>query len=451
MARSDILTHFSGDARPQQTEALREIQARWREADVFLVRAPVACGKSRIADCVTRWQGAGAIITPTNNLVAQYCRDFPDLATIGHRSDYSAEDWAVAKASFAAAPRVLCNYFTYLAHRNYRRVLVADEAHRLIPTLQDQEAIRLWDHEFKIPDWVQTTTDLQAWAEQGAQESAKLSRLADRLASHPNTFTVDVSWDTWRGKTERVWTLRPLTPRLNRPILWPSKVKKLVLMSATMHPSDCWELGLETRRIAVIEVGSPIPPERRPIVYAPAARPSYGRTAEAVPLLAAKIQSLAARHATERGIVHTTYALAAQLRDTDLGRDQRYVWHTPQNAGAVYHHWLRSGGNEILVASGMAEGLDLAGDLARWQVHTKIQYPSKADPAVLAKLAVRPEWFVWEAAKDLQQAVGRVCRGPEDYGVSYIITSEFPDLYRQGQRLGMWPQCFVEALQTEGV
>jgi Rad3-related DNA helicase len=377
--------------------------------------------------------------------------DFPDLATIKHRNDYqSVRAWAEAKRAFAAAPRFVANYYTYLAHRNYRNLMVFDEAHRLVPTLQDQEAIKLWDHDYQIPEWVRTTTELQAWAAQFPKD-AKLSRLSARLASHPDTYCVDVGWDAWRGRTERVWTLRPLTPRLNRPILWPSKVRKLVLMSATMHAQDCWELGLETRRIVTIDVGSPIPPKQRPVVYCPAARPSFGRTDVAVPLLVAKIKDLAARHAGQKGVVHTTYNLAAQLKAAGLGDDPRFWWHTPQTAGQVYQSWLRNPRDAVLVASGMSEGLDLVGDRAGWQVHTKIAYPSKADPAVLAKLAIQPDWFVWQAARDLQQAVGRVCRGPEDYGVSYIITEEFPDLFRQATKLGMWSPSFVAALETEGV
>jgi Rad3-related DNA helicase len=450
LAKSDILTHFAGTPRPEQTEALREIQARWREADVFLVRGPVGCGKSLIADCLTRWTGQGGIVAPTNNLVSQYARDIPDLATIRHRADYAKpEDWVAAKAAFAAAPRFVGNYFTYLAHRNYRRVMVFDEAHRLIPTLQDQEAVRLWDHEYKVPDWVRTTTDLQAWAEQGAQNDARLSKLADRLATHPDTFTVDVSWERWRGRVERCWTLRPLTPRLNRPVLWPAKVKKLVLMSATLYPEDLWDLGLETRRVAVIQVGSPIPARQRPVVYAPCANPAFHNRAAAIPALRAQIERLASRHAGVRGFVHTTYQIAAELKSAGLV-GTRWWYHTPQDAGARYAEWLRAGGDGVFVGCGMSEGLDLAGDLARWQVVTKVGYPSKADPAVLAKLQVRPDWYVTTAVRELEQAVGRVCRGPDDWGVTYIITEEFPNLYRRGQALGLWSPSFVASLDTEG-
>jgi Rad3-related DNA helicase len=450
-SRSDILSYFQGTPRPQQTEALREIQARWREADVFLVRAPVATGKSRMAACVTAWAGAGGIVTPTNNLVAQYAADFPDLATIGLRSSYgNSSDWAEAKAAFHAAPRFVANYFTYLAHRNYRRVMVFDEAHRLVPTLQDQEAIRLWDHEYKVPDWVTTTTDLQAWAEDGAGSDPKLSRLADRLASHPDTYCVDVGWDSWRGRTERCWTLRPLTPRLNRPLLWPNKVKKLILMSATLYPEDLWELGLETRRVATIQVGSPIPPERRPVVYNPCYNPSFATRAAEIPALKARIEALAERHRGERGFVHTTYAIAAELAAAGLGSHPRFWFHTPQNASARYHQWLRAGADGVFVGCGMSEGLDLAGDLARWQVITKVGYPSKADPAVLAKMAVRPDWYTTTAVREFEQAVGRVCRGPDDYGVTYVLTEEFPNLWRRGQQLGLWSPSLVPALNTEG-
>jgi Rad3-related DNA helicase len=276
--------------------------------------------------------------------------------------------------------------------------------------------------------------------------------LAARLASHPDTYCVDVGWDRWRGRDRRVWTLRPLTPRGNRPVFWPAKVRKLVLMSATLYPEDLWDLGLDTRRCAFVSVGSPIPPGRRPVVYVPAGNPAWGSREAAIPRLEAQILRLAARHQGQRGFVHTTYALAAALQSTSLGRDVRFRFHTPSTAGAEYHKWLAdTTPGAVFVGCGMAEGLDLAGDRARWQVVTKIGYPSKSDPAVLAKMAVRPDWYVTTAVREFEQAVGRVCRGPEDCGVTYVTTEEWPNLFRRGQQLGLWSPGLVASLDAEGV
>lgn len=427
---------------------------------MFVVRAPVGTGKSKLAQAIGAALAADgkrtAILAPTENLVRQYAATCPELVTIGHKGSYPLADWAAAKARFAAGPTTVANYYTYLAHRAYAPCVVFDEAHRLVGALQEMETIKLWEHEYAVPEWVRTTTDLHAWAA-SAPGDDKLCRLATRLASRPDTYTVDVGWDAWRGQTRRVLTLRPLTPRLNRPVFWPRQVRKLVLMSATLHSEDLWDLGLESRRVAVVEVGSPIPPERRPVVYRPIARPGFGADATQIPRLEAGIAAVAAENPGARGLVHTTYAIAAELKSGALGGHPRFHWHTPATAQSALAGWLRGadrpGDDRILVASGMSEGLDLVGDLARWQVVTKIGYPSKADPAVLAKLALRPDWYSWVAARELQQAVGRVCRGPEDYGVTYILDGAFPDLYRRtggGVDASVWPTSFTAALTTFG-
>lgn len=161
--------------------------------------------------------------------------------------------------------------------------------------------------------------------------------------------------------------------------------------------------------------------------------------------MAARLKQLAARHANERGVIHTTYALAEKLK-AHLGDDPRYRWHTPFTRESVYRQWRREGGNAILVACGMTEGIDLPGDLARWQCITKVMYPDLTDPAVAAKQALRPDWYVWSAARDLQQAVGRTSRGPGDYSMTYVLDNSFAMLYSRHRDL--FPRAFQDALHT---
>ena len=144
--------------------------------------------------------------------------------------------------------------------------------------------------------------------------------------------------------------------------------------------------------------------------------------------------------------MHATYGMAAQLRTyvqsvagTPLGSylASRLVYHDRSDKQLRYQEWRASSpsAGKVLVASGMYEGVDLAGDAARWQVLTKVPWPSLGDVAIKYQAEQDPEWYAWAAAKLVVQACGRVCRGPEDYGVTYIldrsvhrILEEIPDL-----------------------
>jgi hypothetical protein len=419
-----------------------------READVLVIRAPVAAGKSRLAHALARWAGGGTILTPTNNLVAQYLDTWPSLATV-HRADSQTRGaFDAQRAALRGAPLRVLNYYSYLAHRAYSRTVLVDEAHRLVPTLQGMETVTLWRHLIPWPDWVRTSTDLLVWARAEADTHPRIAKLAAKLAQHPDTYTLEVGVDTYRGHERECLRLLPLTPRHNRPILWPAhSVRKLVFLSATFHPEDLYDLGLEGRRVRIVEAPSEIPADRRPVVYAPVGSMARGASDTTLPRLEAKLRELLGRHAGQRGVVHVTYALAERLRAGPLGRDPRLVWHTPATASRVLRTWLAGAGRDdrVLVAAGMTEGLDLVGDRARWQVVCKLLYPNLADTTVAAKARARPLWYSWTAARDLQQAVGRVCRGPDDYGVTYVLTSEFGDLWSRHRDL--FVPSFAEALR----
>jgi Rad3-related DNA helicase len=80
---------------------------------------------------------------------------------------------------------------------------------------------------------------------------------------------------------------------------------------------------------------------------------------------------------------------------------------------------------KILIGAGITEGLDLKDDLARFAVLAKIAWPSLEDVATARKCEEDPDWFAYQAARQVMQAAGRVCRGPNDFGATYIVDSSF--------------------------
>jgi len=101
----------------------------------------------------------------------------------------------------------------------------------------------------------------------------------------------------------------------------------------------------------------------------------------------------------------------------------------------------------ILVASGMYEGIDLVGDLGRFQIIAKIPWASLGNPAMKHLSVLDPDYYLWDCMKTTIQACGRICRTPEDFGASYILDSSFRRLIRQG--IGQCPEWFLEALDQQ--
>lgn len=150
-------------------------------------------------------------------------------------------------------------------------------------------------------------------------------------------------------------------------------------------------------------------------------------------------------HNREKGLVHATYKQADIMRKHL--KSNRFIFHTPENKKEKYKEFLESSPSlgKILVASGMYEGLDLPEDLGRWQVIAKIPWPSLGDPSVAYKAKEDEEWYEWQTLKDVIQACGRICRTPQDWGVSYILDGSFARL----EKSVLVPKWFREAFDKE--
>jgi len=435
MKDSCILKSFKGTPRPQQVQALLEVERSWDSHDVFVLRLPVAAGKSRVLKAIADWAGGGALLTPTNMLVQQYKEEWPELLSVRKRDSFpNSQAWSRHVGELKRSPLLLANYYSYLALKAYKKVALFDEAHNLVKFLQDKEELKVWEHP---PSWVHSTADLASWA-----ESSGHSKLARALAKDPEGYIVRFSAELYRGKRKPCLKVIPLTPAENAPILWPSSVKKIVLASATLSEEDIKDLGLDNRKVRYIDSGSPIHPDRRPVLFRPAAVLSReGQQLGGVEDLAKALLALADKHPGEKGLVHVTYALGRSLRPL---LDGRFLGHDQGNKEQVFQAWQASKGG-ILLGAGLTEGIDLAGDKANWQVVSKVLFPNLSDPAIFAKAQARPKWYLWAAIRDLLQATGRVCRTPEDYGVTYVLDSAFKGLYNRNPEL--FPGWFKGALR----
>jgi ATP-dependent DNA helicase DinG len=149
----------------------------------------------------------------------------------------------------------------------------------------------------------------------------------------------------------------------------------------------------------------------------------------------------------EKGLIHThSYQVLRFLcAHWPAHHRHRLVFHA--NAGdrewALETH-QRHQDNSVLLTPSMTEGIDLAGDLARWQVIVKVPYPFLGDPQVAARRDLDPAWYEWRTALRLVQAYGRVVRGPEDFATTYVLDANFRQwLRRVAPRLPTW---FSEAI-----
>jgi len=443
---TDIMDYFPYDTpRPSQIKLLKWVEANWNFYDLMVFQAPVAFGKSVCAITIGRWSNevhstSTGISTPTNILVKQYTSEFKDLVQLKSKSQFASGDlYKQAKDDFKNAPMKIMNNYTLLAARAYSSVQTFDEANELVPMLQDFEGVKFWEHVDGFPP-VTTVFDLMLWL--AGQKGTKYAKALKLLEKKPEDYTVSIEEAFYRGKIQGCLRIYPLTPRNNKPILWPpSKVKKLLLMSATINKPDVVDLGLNNRRVGIIEVPSDIPPERRPFIYKPQGSMSHTNWPTTIDSVIGFMKQ-AHNFYKGRGFIHTTYALKDQL--LERVPEHVVVGHGYHNKMELLNKWMYSDDRRTFIGCGLTTGLNLKGDSFKWQAITKCPFPDLGDIAVAAKAKNNPEWYAWETIKQIVQAYGRICRSPDDHGVTYMLDSDFERLYTGYNEL--FPQWFKDAV-----
>jgi Rad3-related DNA helicase len=328
-------------------------------------------------------------------------------------------------------------------NHNYQSpTMIIDEGHNAIPFISDMSAERLWKAKWDYPRTIRTEADILDWLEQQRLTGRKkLSEVIKSMRSDNPSYVFERTTEPYRGVEQELIKARPVTVRNYKPILWPWFVRKVVILSATFNYKDIEELGLDRRRVKYIRTQSPIPPSSRPVVYSPIGSMAIKDQDKTLPKAAARLRGMLDQYLS-KGVIHCTYGVAAKLRE-HLDHP-RLIWHDRSNKRDQYQKFLDDTEGGVLVACGLAEGIDLPKDLGRWQVILKIPFPSLADTAISIKMREDIEWYHWETTRAILQASGRICRTPTDFGLTVILDSAFYQMYQKHPYL--FPQWFSEGL-----
>lgn len=487
---TDFLAHFPYEkARDIQARVLDVLSREWEHYDVFVVSAPTAFGKTALSRTIMEALGSVSVVTPTNQLVTQFQAEFPDTATLARLDSYRCEEWqrpcsmtraklqtfckgcacgkAMAVAKYRGGPGIY-NYHIYLAQKLYRDTLVVDEAHNLLPFIRERMAARIWQHDYHYPDNMYSADQIRGWIEtlSPTRRRHKKIQMLWQAVAHPQPEYIPQRGTesfngkgTLRGHPEDRDCLKILPvdisgapaffwPGLGRRVPGAGVVRKVVLMSATIGRKDIEALGLGgagRARVLYVSAESPIAASRRPIISVGLVGVNRYNIDSAAQTIARYIEDVVLpQHTGQKGVIHASYQLAGLLRSHLLG--DRYLFHSRENKSRIYEEFRSTDATsgKILIASGMYEGVDLPGDLGRWQVIAKVPWESLGSPAIRYQADKDPEWYAWNTLRTLIQACGRICRTEEDYGVTLILDASVDKLLTEYQHL--LPPWYQDAL-----
>lgn len=481
-----FLKHFPKGMSPrkEQTRILdKELPQEWDAHDVIIINVPVAGGKSIIAKTISNVLNKErdetvALCTPTVILQDQYVEEFTELPSLKGQARYKCKSggscadtadeeerhcvgcpYVKAKQEAEEAPTAVYNLHSYLYADDAKDIAILDEAHNSISSLRELYTFKFWAHIDNYPESMRTHGDVVIWLEHVLEVTSnkissmkdkaelrllkryanKLKLLRDGLKKSPGDFYYQYDKQFYKNVMKDCLVIVPINLKY-----FFNKLKtanKLILMSATFNSLDARELGLSDKKVLFIEAESEISPRNRPILMLPCYKANYENKKIMLPILAQYLEKLADKH-KNKGLIHITYDMIEPLKLL-LEHNPRFIWHTKLNKDKQFKEFKKSK-DSILMAAGMAEGVDLKGDEFSWQVITKVQFPSLGDGFVKYMQGSNKKWYTWQTVKTIIQQSGRICRTPTDYGITYILDSNFIGLY-YGYGKEFFPKYFKDA------
>lgn len=479
---------FDGSGRPPrpvQVEILSWLAQNWQSADFIAPICPTGAGKTAISRAIQIEFPEAIILCPENQLVHQGVRAYPEINHFIGKEHYRCHaappfscevrqnkskvacqncPHSEARARALGGVPTVANTHSFALLRFLDgyvrpRVIILDEAHRILDNLRQFSVISFSRNKWKWPSkaahsehafvtWMRSEIyQLKLALKQapmdllpGKRKTLKtLKRILDNFRSAPQDFAI-----AYRFENEREYLdVKPvrLPPSLVSSFFGGSKV---ILLSATLLPADVAELAGD-RSYLIADFPSPIPVERRPIYYQPV---NYRMNFETPPKrIAASIEEILAGYGDNlpNTIIHVTFDLSAKL-SPHLKR--KHHVNTRDNKPEILARFKAEGG--IFLAAGFAEGVDLIGDLARVNIIPKLLIPNFRDTFIEKRrgLPGGTRWLNEQVMKTVVQQAGRTTRDATDYSETWILDPNFSRFY--GAVASSLPAFFKDAIHWNG-
>lgn len=271
----------------------------------------------------------------------------------------------------------------------------------------------------------------------------------DLNANQDNFIVQDPEFDR-QGQLAKV-SVVPLDVSKYVPDLFDSDIQ--VFMSATID-RDNFARIMGIPECGYIDVPiSPFPVSSRRVNFLDVARLSSKSPESDELRVAAMIDSMMSTHQNSRGLILTSsrarcHRLRDRLSPGQAGRIE--IAHSVNEDQTTIEEVLSVHAdtpNGVLLSSSLWQGIDLKGDLSRFQIIEKCPYPSLGDSRVAAKNDADRRWYVYQTIVKLLQGLGRSVRDHDDHAVTYVMDGSVRDLLERNRR--MVPAAFHDVLYAE--
>lgn len=285
---------------------------------------------------------------------------------------------------------------------------------------------------------------------------ARLERISasiKEMSQNPSNFVVGRA-DAWPDGRFRSVSARPvdISKYVGDFVITPHQM----FMSATIDKgSFCENTGIPADEVAVVDAPrSPFPPEARRVEFADVRSLSSRSSEQDRAAVIGAIDRIMSEHAGERGLVLTSSVswcrqIAAGLSADNAARAR--ICHSKNPDGRTQDQVMDEHAGtpgSVLLSSSLWEGVDLKGDLSRFQIIAKAPYPSLSERRVAVKMRRFPRWYASQTLTKILQGMGRSVRGEGDWAVTYVLDEAAHRVILRG--VDMVPRAYYDALGLSG-
>lgn len=259
--------------------------------------------------------------------------------------------------------------------------------------------------------------------------------------THPTFLETQFEWIVALSETE--FKLVPLSTRthLTHKHMF-SKAHQHIHMSATICGFEEYidNLYINPTDSVYIEAPNPIPAANRPIFLKDNIHVNRDTL---IGDLIAVVDKIIANQ-TGNGVIHTvSFKLANDIAKHSKYKKRMLV----SNNRREILQALTTHKDKIILSPSIETGYDFKGDLARWQIIAKIPFLNLGDLYTIERKNISNAWYIRETILRFIQSSGRVCRGVNDYGETYVIDKNAFRLITQNKHV--FPKWFMESIRLE--
>lgn len=219
----------------------------------------------------------------------------------------------------------------------------------------------------------------------------------------------------------------------------------VILLSATIiDPVNfCNNLGIA--KYSYIEVDSEFDSTKSPIYILAKQKINYSNLKSLLPKICKQIEGILEEHADEKGIIHThTQFITDYIRD-NVNSDRLLCRELGISNDIILEKHSKKSKPTVLVSPSMTYGVDLKGDLAKFQIILKAPWLPTKDPRVEKMMKIDNNWYSNKMLCNLVQASGRGVRTSSDECITYILDGSIFDAIAKNKK--KLPKYFLDRVQ----